>query len=151
MCVICFMVPLFYCIPLVYEKTIYIVHEIDGKLTPVNIYIDLSKAFDILNFDILLYKLHYYGITYIALKLLKSYMSNRKQDVKYNVNESGFQEIITGVPRESILGRLLFSICINDLSTISNTLKCIMYADDTTIYFNTEGFPKDNLAKHIIT
>ena len=52
----------------------YIVHEINRKLTPVNIYIDLSKSFDTLNFDILLYKLHYYGITGIALKLLKSYM-----------------------------------------------------------------------------
>ena len=48
-------------------------HEIDVKLTPVNIYIDLSKTFDTLNFDILLYKLHYYGITDIALILLKSY------------------------------------------------------------------------------
>ena len=129
----------------------YIVQEIDRKLTPVNIYIDLSKAFDTLNFDILLYKLHYYGITDIALKLLKSYMSNRKQYVKYNVNESGFKEIKTGVPQGSILGPLLFSIYINDLSTISNTFKFIMYADDTTIYFNTEDFPKDNFAKHITT
>ena len=78
-------------------------HQIDKKLTPVNIYIDLSKTFDTLNFDILLYKLHYYRITDIALKLLKSYMSNRKQYVKYNVNESGFKEIITGVPHGSIL------------------------------------------------
>ena len=133
------------------KLTDYIVHEIDGKLTPVNIYIDLSKAFDTQNVDILLYKLHYYGITDIALKLLRSYMSNRKQYVKYNVNESGFKEIKTGVPQGSILGPLLFSMYINDLSTISNTLKFIMYADDTTIYFNTEDFPKDNLAKHIPT
>ena len=48
----------------------YIVHEIDRKLTHVNIYIDISKAFDTLNFDILLYKLNYYGITDITLKLL---------------------------------------------------------------------------------
>ena len=68
-------------------------HQIDRKLAPVNIYIDLSKAFETLNVDILLYKLNYYGITDIALKLLKSYMSNRKHYVKYNVNESGFKEI----------------------------------------------------------
>ena len=48
-----------------------------------------------------------------------------------------------------MLGTLLFSIYINDLSTISNTLQCIMY--DTTIYFNIEDFPKDNLGKHITT
>ena len=77
-------------------------HEIDRKLTPVNIYIDLSKAFDTLNYDILLYKLHYYAITDTALKLLKSYMSNRKQYVKYNVHECGFKEIKTGVPQGSI-------------------------------------------------
>ena len=54
----------------------YIQYSIDRKCTPVNIYIDLSKAFDTLNFDILLYKLQYYGIRDIALKLLKSYISN---------------------------------------------------------------------------
>ena len=64
-----------------------------------HIYIYISKAFDTLNFDILFYKLHYYGITDIALKLLKSYMSNRKQYVKYNVNESGLKKIKTGVPQ----------------------------------------------------
>ena len=46
-------------------------HEIDRKLTPVNIFINLSNAFDTLNFDILIYKLHYYRITEIALKFLK--------------------------------------------------------------------------------
>ena len=55
------------------------------------------------------------------------------------------------MPQGSILCPLLFSFYINDLSTISDTLKCIMYADDTTIYFNTEDFPTDNLAKHITT
>ena len=97
-------------------------YKIDRKLTPVTYNINLSKAFDTLNFDIILYKLHYYGISDIALKLLKSYMSNRKQFIKYNVNKSGFEAIKTlDVPQGSILGLLLFSIYINDLSTISNT------------------------------
>ena len=76
----------------------YIAHKIDRKWTPINIYTDVSKAFDTLNFDILLYKLHYYGITDIALKLLKRYMSNRKQ----HVNESGFKENKTVMLQGSI-------------------------------------------------
>ena len=100
----------------------YIKYSIDRKCTPVNIYIDLSKAFDTLHFDILLYKLQYYGIRHIALKLLKSYISNRKQYVKYNVNESGFKEIKTGVPQGSIIGPLLFSIYINDLLPLTTII-----------------------------
>ena len=69
-------------------------------------------------------------------------MSNRK----HYVNEFGVKEIKTGRPQGYILGPLLFNIYINDRSTIRDTLKCIMYDDDTTIYFNTEDFPKDNLA-----
>ena len=119
-------------------------YSIDRKCIPVNIYIELLKAFDTLNFDILLYKLHYYGIKDIALKLIKSYISTRKQYVKYNVNESGYKEIKTGVPQGSIIGILLFSIFINNLANINNILKCIVYADDSTIYFNIEDFLKTN-------
>ena len=82
---------------------------------------------------------------------MKSYISNGNQYVKYNVIESGFKEIKTGVPQGSILGPLLFSIYINDLATINNNFKFIMCADDTTIYFNKEDFPKINLANHITT
>ena len=57
--------------------TMYIKYSIDRKCAPVNIYIDLSKAFDTLNFDTLLYKVQYYVIRDISLKLLKSYISNR--------------------------------------------------------------------------
>ena len=65
----------------------YIKNEIDGKYTPVNTYIDLSKAFDTLNVDILLHKLHYYGVTGVSLELIRSYLTNRKQYVKFKTLE----------------------------------------------------------------
>ena len=109
--------------------------EMESGSTPTALYIDLSKAFDTLSFDILLYKLNYYGVKGNAFKLLKNYLTNRKQYGVFNSQNSETVDITTGVPQGSILGSLFFSICINDLITISNKLKFIMYADDTTIYF----------------
>ena len=115
-----------------------------GK-TPTNVYIDLSKAFDTLTFDILLFKLKYYGVTDTALDLIRSYLTNRKQYVVFNSCQSDYSEIYTGVPQGSILSPLFFSIYINDLINVSNRLNFLMYADDTTIYFNLEEF--DHLNK----
>ena len=112
-------------------------------------YIDLSKTLDTLSFDILLYKLNYYGINDNAFKLLKNYLTNRKQYVVYNSQNSETLDISTGVPQGSILGPLFFSICINDLITVSNKLKFSMYADDTTIYINLEDFDLYNLERDI--
>ena len=117
--------------------------------TPAALHIDLSKAFDTLSFDILLYKLSHYGIKDNAFKLLKSYLTDRKQFVVFNNQNSETTDITTGVPQGSILGPLFFSICINDLITVSDKLKFVMYADDTTIYFNIEEFDQYNLQQDI--
>ena len=127
----------------------YITDEIDKKQTPVNIYIDLSKAFDTLNFDILLFKLEYYGVTGMELNLIRDYLSNRKQYVKYNTYDSNQMQITCGVPQGSIVGPLLFSIYLNDLVNVSDKFNYIMYADDTTIYFNLEDFPAINLGMNV--
>ena len=76
---------------------------------------------------------------------MKNYLSDRKQYIKCNVHESDVMAIKTGVPQGSILGPLLFSICINDLVSVSNKLNFLMYADDTTIYFNLEDFSRDDV------
>ena len=62
----------------------------------------------------------------------------------FNNKQSDYSEVYTGVPQGSILGPLFFSICINDLISASDRLKFLMYADDTTIYFNLEDFDSQN-------
>ena len=69
-----------------------------------------------------------------------SYLTNRFQYVQFE----NLTEINTGTPQGSILGPLFFSIVINDLVNTSNKFKFLMYADDTTIYFNLDDFPIEN-------
>ena len=86
---------------------------------PASIFLDLSKAFDTLNFDILLRKLQHYGIAGNSLNLIKSYLTNRFQYVQFENSDSSLLEVKTGISQGSILGPLFFSILINDLVNCS--------------------------------
>ena len=108
--------------------------------TPVTIYCNLSKAFDCLNFDIFFSKMEYYGVSGTPLALVKSYLTNRYQYVYFENCKSEVLEIKAGIPQGSILGPLFFSILINDIVNSNNKFSFLMYADDTTIYFNLEDF-----------
>ena len=77
----------------------FISHKMESGHTPTNIYVDISKAFDKIYFDILLDKLSYYGISGTALKLLKSYLLDRKQYVVYNNCNSNLVDVTIGVPQ----------------------------------------------------
>ena len=99
-------------------------------------YLDLSKAFDTIDHNILLYKLEHYGFGGIVLDWFKSYLSNRTQYVYYNKCNSEKLDIICGVPQGSILGLLLFILYINDIVNTSNMLQFILFADGTTILFS---------------
>ena len=110
-----------------------IIQELDKNEIPINIYLDLSKAFDTLDHDILLQKLKFYGITGINLDVFKNYLSGRRQYVDFENVNSDIMHIKTGVPQGSVLGPLLFIVYINDIANASNIFKCISYADDTTL------------------
>ena len=106
-----------------------------GKVT-LGLFIDLSKAFDTVNHDILLAKLEFYGVRGCALQWFKSYLSCRTQFVQYNGYNSSSKHIKCGVPQGSILGPLLFLLYINDLCNVSEALDFILFADDTNIFFS---------------
>ena len=95
-------------------------YKLDSGLIPINIYLDLSKAFDTLLHDILLDKMSYYGVNGVAYNLLRSYLTQRQQIVEFDGFLSKSLEIKTGVPRGSVLGPFLFSIYINDLPVSTN-------------------------------
>ena len=94
----------------------HLITEMDNWKVPTNIYIDLSKAFNTLNFGILLKKLEHYGINESAKRLIHSYLTDRLQFVEFNSYKSTCSPISTGIPQGSVLGPLY----INDLPLMSN-------------------------------
>ena len=87
-------------------------YQMDNSETPISIFVDLSKAFDLLDHNIRLYKLKYYGINTNSLQLLENYLRNRKQYIEFEKHKSDMKNITTGVSQGSIIGPLCFIILV---------------------------------------
>lgn len=100
---------------------------------------DFSKAFDLVDHDILLFKLRNLGCSEAAVRWFKSYLADRRQVViDRNKNKSAERNSPTGVPQGSILGPLFFSIVINDIPQVLHFSKHLLYADALQIYIHCE-------------
>ena len=106
----------------------------------LGVFLDLSKAFDTLDHQILLKKLSRYGIRGTALNWFASYLSNREIRVKCSVASTGkieysdYEPVHYGTPQGSCLGPLIYLIFTNDLALHVEHCNTIMFADDTTLY-----------------
>ena len=125
------------------EITETIRQALDNKKIACGIFVDLQKAFDTVNHDILIAKLDHYGIRGTANNWFTSYLKNRSQFVSILGFDSSIKPINHGVPQGSVLGPLLFLLYINDLHFAIKNSKVFHFADDTNL-LNISNSPKKN-------
>ena len=105
----------------------------------IGVFIDLSKAFDTADPNILLKKLEIYGISGTHLECFQNYLSNRKQYIQFDGwQKTNCKTMRCGVPQGPILVPLLFLLYINDLQFASDLLDSIMFADDTNLFYSNK-------------
>lgn len=98
------------------------------------VFLDLKKAFDTVNHDILISKPSKFNLSKQSLSWFDSYLKGREQCVTIHSVRSTFLKIETGIPQGTVLGPILFSLYINDLPDVCPDIGLQMYADDTVVY-----------------
>ena len=126
------------------EITEQIRNACDKNLYTCGVYLDLQKAFDTVNHEILLKKLEYYGIKGTSYNWFQSFLCGRMQFTQIKDSESSLKTISHDVPQGSVLGPLLFIIFINDMHNSIEHSKMHHYADDTNLLLTDNSLKKIN-------
>ena len=121
--------------------------SIDNKGFAGGVLMDLSKAFDRINHQLLLAKLHAYGFSQQALAIICSYLSNRKQRIKINNVFSSWKDLILDVPQGSVLGPLFLKIYLKNLFFFLKDVSICNFADDTSTYIPDKSL--DNVLRSL--
>ena len=108
---------------------------IESKLYSCGIFLNLSKAFDTVDHNILLAKLEHYGIRGLPNECFRSYLTNRQQFISVNNSDSDPLQITCCVPQGSLLGPVLFRIYINDFFNCSSIFDFHLFADYSNLFY----------------
>ena len=117
---------------------------LDEEYIGCGIFVDLEKAFDTVDHEILLAKLNHYGLCGASNDWFRSYISDHQQYVSINGYDSGLTKLNCGVPQGSVLGPLLFLLYINDLNQAIKFCKVHHFADDTNLLYLGKSIKKLN-------
>lgn len=112
----------------------------DNTTKCTGLFMDLSKAVDCVNHDILMRKLERMGIRGLALNLFGSYLCNRQLIVNVNEMKSKSTTINIGVPQGSVIGPILYLLYVNDIGKLKLHGRLRLYADDSSVFYASRSF-----------